>query len=140
MAEEWISYFQRRLSLVGARNKYTYIFQGIRKVCCNTHSEQDALTVELPDNLGRRYVCPICFRVDIGPTLAMPVKRSSSLILVDQTYSCMEENCKEVTNYHGQCAFCRDYFCNEHLDRNQCCAACLSQLEGVISHESLRGS
>lgn len=131
-------FIQRQLNLLCAGTKYTFTQAGVSMVDCNIHNDQKAFVVELSGSMGKRSVCPICFRTALGDIFR---NAKEIQINVEQWYDCMEEECEEKTDYHGQCAFCRLYFCKKHLDENQCCAACLSRLEGVITNdESLRGS
>lgn len=125
----------RRMNILCARIKYTFTMGSTRMVTCAQHEDQLAYSVRLPNQPYDKQVCPKCYA-----TAFDDVKEAELVPVCATTYRCMFEDCQKDCDYHDQCAFCRDYFCDIHLTRNDCCTACLSNLEGEPRSESMRGS
>lgn len=130
-----------RINIVSSHNRYDYTIRNEQLISCTTHGDQPAYRLQLPGFVTTRNLCRKCL-IEEFPEMKLAVENPEKPVGRPPSpfYMCCYGVCQNEADYHDMCTFCRDYFCPEHLDKNDCCPACVAEIGGENAHESMRNS
>lgn len=127
----------QRSNILAARVKYTFKDNktGEALINCPQHGDQPEFSISV-FAAGNRKVCPACFLKDFD-TIKEPVRKKPAAIT---QYICSYKGCQATVDYHASCAYCKEFYCKDHMESEYVCDGCMLDLQGGLNDGSTRGS